>query len=76
MTTITVEVSLSEYVDLMRSRKGLTKVAFADSLGVRPQTVEAWADKDWQGVRVERLVQVCSELEIEDPAVFIPKDAA
>jgi DNA-binding XRE family transcriptional regulator len=73
--TINVEVSLPEYVDLMRTRKGITQVALADRLGVRRQTLTAWSEQGWQGVRIERIVQVCSELDI-DPAVFLPKEAS
>lgn len=73
--TITVEVDLAEYVDLTRKRKDITQVELADRIGVRRQTLDAWSKQKWQGVRVERIVQICSELDI-DPRLFLPKEAA
>lgn len=73
-TNITVEVTLAEYVDLMRVRKGLSKADLAARLGVQPRTVAVWGEQGWP-VRAERIVQVCNLLDI-DPAVFLPSEAA
>jgi transcriptional regulator with XRE-family HTH domain len=68
--TIAVEVTLSEYVDLMRVRKDMTRADLASHLGVQPRTLATWAEQDWR-VRADRIVQVCSLLSI-DPKVFFP----
>lgn len=68
--TITAEVTLPEYVDLMRARKGMTRADFANRLGVQPGTVIIWAKQGWR-VRADRIVQVCSLLDI-DPKLFLP----
>lgn len=70
-TAITAEVSLPEFVDLMRVRKGLTRAEFAARLGVQRGTVDIWAKQGWR-VRADRIVQVCSILDI-DPKVFLPE---
>jgi DNA-binding transcriptional regulator YiaG len=69
-TTITAEVTLPEYVDLMRTRKGMTRSDFAAKLGVQRRTVATWAEQGWQ-VRADRIVQVCSLLDL-DPTIFLP----
>lgn len=69
--TITAEVTLSEYVDLMRVRKDMTRADLASRLGVQPRTLATWAEQGWQ-VRVERIAQVCSLLDL-DPKIFFPK---
>jgi DNA-binding Xre family transcriptional regulator len=69
--TITAEVTLSEYVDLMRVRKDMTRVELATAMGVQPRTLATWAEQDWR-VRADRIVQVCSLLDL-DPEIFLPK---
>jgi transcriptional regulator with XRE-family HTH domain len=68
--TISAEVTLSEYVDLMRVRKGLTRAELANRMGVQRRTVATWAEQGWQ-VRADRIVQICSLLEL-DPKIFLP----
>lgn len=69
---ITAEVTLPEYVDLMRVRKGMTRAEFANRLGVQRRTVATWAEQGWR-VRADRIVQVCSILDI-DPKLFLPSE--
>lgn len=68
--TITTEITLPEYVDLMRVRKGLSKADLAKRMGVQPRTLATWAEQDWR-VRADRIVQVCSLLDL-DPKIFLP----
>lgn len=70
--TITAEVTLPEYVDLMRVRKGLTRADFANRMGVQRRTVATWAEQGWR-VRADRIVMVCSLLDI-DPKLFLPSE--
>lgn len=68
--TITTEVTLAEYVDLMRVRKDMTRADLAQHMGVQPRTLATWAEQGWQ-VRADRIVQVCSLLDL-DPKIFLP----
>jgi DNA-binding Xre family transcriptional regulator len=68
--TITVEVTLAEYVDLMRVRKDMTRADLAQRMGVQRRTVATWAEQGWR-VRADRIVQICSMLDI-DPKIFLP----
>lgn len=70
--TIQVEVTLSEYVDLMRVRKDMTRADIAQQMGVQPRTLATWAEQGWR-VRADRIVQICSLLDI-DPKLFLPNE--
>jgi transcriptional regulator with XRE-family HTH domain len=69
--TITAEVTLSEYLDLMRARKGMTRADLASRLGVRRQALYDWQEKGWE-IGADRIVQICSLLDL-DPKIFFPK---
>lgn len=68
--TITTEVTLSEYVDLKRVRKDMTRADLANRLGVQPRTLATWAEQNWR-VRADRIMQVCSILDL-DPQILLP----
>lgn len=70
--TITTEVTISEFVDLKRVRKGMTRADLAKRMGVQPRTLATWGEQDWR-VRADRIVQVCSILDL-DPQILLPTE--